>query len=92
MPLSEYQGLANNTGILRFFVGETVKAAFVDAVGRIWEVVPSGHAIVFGGFERLGDAFAVIDPNTVAQEIAKRKTEIQARIQDLKYLVPGIDV
>lgn len=92
MALAEYQGLANNTGILRFMVGENIKAALVDSTGRIWLITPSGHALVFAGFDRLADAFVVMLPDQVREEVEKRKGELAARIQDLRHLAPGVDL
>lgn len=92
MAISEYQGPANHVGVLKHLVGEVIKAAFVDQTGRVWVVVQSGHAIVFGGFDRLANAFDIVDPAKTSEEIEKRKKELQAHIQDLRWLAPGVDV
>ena len=92
MPLAEYQGPPNHTGMLRYLVGETIKACLIDAQGHVWIIMPSGFAIVFAGFDPMAPAFTVEPPLRVQQEVDRRRAELQIRIQDLKYLAPGIDL
>jgi len=93
MALSNYQGPgANHTAVLRHLRGETIKACFIDSQGHVWIVTPSGHAIVFAGFDSNAPAFTIEPPERVSQESGKRRVELQTRIQEIKDLAPGIDL
>lgn len=92
MALADYTGPANNTDILKFFVGEAIKAALVGNDGRIWLIVPSGHALIIGAFNRVAAAFEVADPKRVQEEVDARKKDLQEHIQNLRDVAPGIDL
>ena len=90
MPISEYNGPANHVTILRHLVGERVHAAFIDDTGRVWLIVPSGHAVVFAGFDTSSPAYFVAQPADVTAATARRREQLQAKIQELKDLAPGV--
>ena len=93
MPLAEYQGPdANHVEILRYLVGEKIKAIFIDGQGHVWVIVPSGHALRFAGFDSSAPAFMIVPPAAAQQEIDKRRLELQAKILELRHLAPGIEL
>jgi len=92
MALSNYQGPPNHTEILKHLKGETIKACFIDEAGHVWIIAPSGHAVMFAGFDTFAPAFTVVAPEAVQQAVDRRRTDLQKRIQDVKNLAPGIDL
>jgi hypothetical protein len=93
MTLAAYAGAAqNDTHIMEAVVGETIKAAFVDAKGRIWLISPSGHAVTFAGFDRTAPSWSIEPPHVVQHAVETRRQEIRHEIDQLRRLVPGIEV
>jgi hypothetical protein len=93
MPLADSKGpTANHAYAFGHLIGEKISAAFVDARGHIWLVVPSGHAVRFGGFDPGAPVFEIIEPGGVKEAIERRQAELRAKMQELRSLVPGIDL
>ena len=93
MPIAEYKGPANHTGIFKHLIGETIKASFVDYQGHVWLITPSDYALVFAGFDGGSQqAFWIEAPDQVRAAVEKRRGDLQAKIQELRHLVPGIDL
>lgn len=90
MAISDYKGPANHVTILKHLVGEVVRASFIDDQGHVWILVATGHAVVFAGFDSNAPAYWVAQPAEVEAATSRRREQLQAKIQELKDLAPGV--
>jgi len=95
MALASYSGPDRNAiAIFEAVIGETFKAAFVDANGRVWLVVASGHALTFNGLDRgpMIPAWSIEPPHIVQNAIETRRAELRKEIDNIRRLAPGVEV
>ena len=83
--LTEYKGSANNREVFQYLVGETIKAAFMGEDGKIYIVVGSGPALVFGG-PGGGPSYWVDQAESVKRVIDERRAQIERRVAELRDL------
>lgn len=89
--LASYRGPANDADVLRHLVGEKITAAFQGHDGKIWIVCTSGAALCFGSLGGGNPVFWAENESTVEREVARRRAEIERKLQELRDL-PGVEL
>lgn len=94
MPIAEYKGPAQNAfGVFKHLLGEKIERAFLTGDGYIMLYFPSGHALRFQGWTTTGNVvLEVLDPIAARGVMQQRQQELRSKMQELRDLVPGVDL
>lgn len=85
--LTDYKGPSNSSEIFQYLVGEKITAAFkID--NKIYLVLESGQAIVFGGRDSSPSYWKEAEME-LSRTVKERAREIKRKIAELRDL-PGV--